>query len=79
VICTGRGFAVDGNADGGGLLRRGRGWAGLEMMLSFLVLEFFPRAEKKPPVTLEPAESGETCDVCDPITVVEGGTPASAG
>ena len=47
-------------------------------MLSFRVLEFLPRAEKKPPVTLEPAESGEACDVCDPITVVDGVTPASA-
>jgi len=51
----------------------------LEMMLSFLVLEFLPRAEKKPPVTLELVERGEAFDVCDPITVVEGGTPASAG
>jgi hypothetical protein len=25
VICTGRGFAADGDADGGGLLSRGRG------------------------------------------------------
>jgi len=49
------------------------------MMLSFLVLEFLPRAEKKPPVTLELAESGEACDVWDPNAVVEGGTPASAG
>jgi hypothetical protein len=49
------------------------------MMLSFLVLEFLPRAEKKPPVTLELVKRGEACDVCDPITLVEGGTPASAG
>jgi hypothetical protein len=48
-------------------------------MLSFLVLEFRPRAEKKPLVTLELAESGEACDDCDPVAVVEGVTPASAG
>jgi len=53
----------------------------LEIMPSFLVPEFLPRVEKKPPVALEPveSESGDPCDVCDPITVVEGGTPASAG
>jgi hypothetical protein len=36
-------------------------------------------AEKKPPVTLELAESGEPCDDGDPVVVVEDVTPASAG
>lgn len=48
-------------------------------MLSFLVLEFRPRAEKKPLVTLEPVERGDACDDCNPVAVVEGVTPARAG
>jgi hypothetical protein len=78
VISTGRGF---GAAEGGGLLSR----AGCLLPApSFLVLEFLPREEKKPPATLDPAESGAD-DNGDPIMVVEwrklmaGWTPASAG
>ena len=75
VISTGLGFGADGFC----LLSRD----GL-MMLSFLVLAFLPREEKKPPATLDPVESGVVYDG-DPITAVEwrklmgGWTPASAG
>ena len=77
VICTGRGFGADGDGDGDGLMSRA-GWTG-GLRLSFLVLEFLPRAEKKPVVTLDPAERDEACDVCDPNIVVECVTPARAG
>jgi hypothetical protein len=46
------------------------------MMLSFLVLAVRPSAEKKPPVALDPVESGADGS---PIEAVECVTPASAG
>jgi hypothetical protein len=65
VIWTGRGF---GGA-GGGLERRA--WVVDVELESFLVLEFLPREEKKPPATLEPADESGVDDKGDPITVVE--------
>lgn len=77
MICTGRGFGAAGLC-----LEDRAGSAGL--LMSFLVLTFLPREEKKPPATLEPTERDVACDSCAPIVVVEWRrlveeTPASAG
>jgi hypothetical protein len=79
VISTGRGFGGEG--DGGGLVSRAVADSlplplplppppPVKAALSFLVLEFLPIEEKKPPATLDPAESGAD-DKGDPITEVE--------
>ncbi len=80
VICTGRGL--------GGVVRLclldRPSFSAAAGLLTFLVLTFRPREEKKPPA-LDPTESDVVCDNCAPIGVEElrelivDWTPASAG
>jgi hypothetical protein len=81
VICTGRGLGsdvrlclVDRVAD------RVSFSVAVGLLISFLVLAFRPREERRPAVTLAPTESDGECDNgAPPIVVIAGGTPASAG
>jgi hypothetical protein len=78
VSCTGRGLGSDDRLC---LVDRvvDRVSFSVGLLTSFLVLAFRPREERRPAVTLAPTESGGECDNGAPITVIAGGTPASAG
>jgi hypothetical protein len=84
VICTGRGLGSDVRL---GLADRvaDRVSFSVGLLMSFLMLAFRPREERRPAVTLAPTESDGECDNCAPIAVlvlrelIGGGTPASAG
>ena len=79
VICTGRGFGSDVRLC---LVVRvaDRVTFSAGLFVSFFVVAFRPREERRPAVTLAPTESDGECDNCaPPIAVLAGGTPASAG
>jgi hypothetical protein len=81
VICTGRGLGSDVKL---GLVVRVADRVSFSvavgLLISFLVLAFRPREERRPAVTLAPTESDGECDNgAPPIAVIAGGTPASAG
>ena len=83
VICTGRGLGSDVRLF---LVVRVADRASVSfsvavgLLMSFLVLAFRPREERRPAVTLAPTDSDGEYDNCaPPIAVIAGGTPASAG
>lgn len=83
VICTGRGLGSEVRLC---LVVRvaDRISFSVGLYMSFLVLEFRPRVERRPAVTLAPTESDGECDNGAPNAVlvrelIGGGTPASAG
>ena len=78
MICTGRGLGSDVRLC---LVDRvvDRVSFSVGLLVSFLVLAFRPREERRPAVTLAPTESDGECDKGAPTAVLAGGTPASAG